>query len=300
MVVEACPAFAPNTFQNWEREIKLWISGKPGETVTQLLSKPIRVLPLAVKTEALIYMGQSERIPADRPIAAIMDPMGGWYARTDSERARAWLSAFADFKREAQGNCKDFWARFARCVAKLEALGMPMGEKVVCARSIRALRLPDGQLPIALSEMETRPDRFSVSALREITIRMYATHKTGGDPTEVYDVDTPVNHDARNTFHAKENDWGGNDWACPDEDWYYGMEGEAEELALEDGTIMSMKRKKPTKPQNAPGVREASRRGAVGDFSHIPNLEGNGAGKSVRLRCGDPPHRWRECPHPFR
>ena len=149
-----------------ENGTKLWIAGQPGATVTQLLAQLIRVLSMAVKTDALIYMEKPERNPADRSIASIMDMMGGRYGRADSERARAWLSAFTEFKREAQENYKDLWDRFARCVAMLEALGMATREKVVFGLSIHAIRLPEGKLPIALSALETRPGPLSVAALR--------------------------------------------------------------------------------------------------------------------------------------
>ena len=109
-----------------------------------------------------------------------MDILDSLFGRADSERACSWLAAFAEFKRGTQENYKDFWARFTRRVPKLESLGMPMSDKVVFSRAIHALRLPDGQMPIVLSALETRPGRFSVDGLREIAIRMYETHKPGG------------------------------------------------------------------------------------------------------------------------
>ena len=297
MVVDSCPSFTPNTFQNRKREIKLWIAGQPGATATQLLAKLIHVLPLSVKTESLIYMEQTELCPETRSIAAIMDMLDSRFGRTDSERACAWLTSFTEFKRETQENYKDFWSRFARCVSKLEALGMPTNDKVVFNRAIHALRLPDGQLPIVISALETRPDRFSVGALREITIRMYETHKSGGDSTEVYPVTSNPGNESLNTYHASETGWEENDWA---DEWESPLEEDVSEIMLEDGPIMLMKPKKPTKPRNTPGIHEASRRGAVRNFSNIPNRKGKGKAKSVRLRCGDPSHHWRDCPHPFR
>ena len=300
MVVDACPAFTPSTFQNWKREIKLWIAGQPGASTTQLLAKLIRVLPLAIKTEALLYMDQTEQCPEGRSIAVVINMLDSRFGRTDSERACSWLAAFTEFKRETQENYKDFWARFSRCTAKLDALGMPMIDKVIFNRAIHALRLPEGQLPIVLSVLETRPDRFSVAALREVTIRMYETHKPGGDPAEVFTADAQGGCDSQWTYHSAEmaseaNDWNGQwnecDWQCDDE---------TSEVLLEDGPIMLMKPKKPYKPRNTPGIHEASRRGAVKTFSYIPNRKGEGAGKSVCLRCGDPSHHWKDCPHPFR
>ena len=75
-----------------------------------------------------------------------------------------------------------------------------------------------------------------------------------------------------------------------DEDRASNYDSETAGVMLEDGSIMLMKPKKPTKPRNNPGVREASRRGGVENFSHIPNRKGKGAGESVCLRCGDPSH----------
>ena len=108
MVLDSCPTFTPTTFQNWKREAKLWIAGQPGASVTQLLAKLIRVLPLAVKTESLLYMGQTDKNPQIRTINHIMDLVDARYGRTDSERACSRLAAFTEFKRETQGNYKDF------------------------------------------------------------------------------------------------------------------------------------------------------------------------------------------------
>ena len=245
-------------------------------------------------------MGRTEQTPAIRTIAAIMDLLDARYAKTDSERARAWLTSFTEFKRETGENYKDFWARFTRFVAKLEALGMPMGDKVVSKRVIRALRLPDGQLPIVLSSLETRPDRFSAKALQEITIRMYETHKSGGDSSDVYNATTPANTESQEVYRAGDNDWFADDWYDDHVDWENEQDDEVTEVTLEDGSIMLMKPKKPTKPRDAPGIREASRMGAVKTFSHIPNRKGKGGRKSVCLRCGDPSHHRTQRTHPFR
>ena len=143
MMIDSCPGFTPNTFQNWKREVKLWIAGMPGATVTQILAKLIHALPLSVKTDALLYMEPTEKNPETRSVDHIMRLMDQRYGRTDSERACSWLTAFAEFKRETNENYKDFWARFNRCTAKLAALDMPMTQQVIFNRSIQALRLPE-------------------------------------------------------------------------------------------------------------------------------------------------------------
>ena len=183
-------------------------------------------------------------------------------------------------------------------MAKLGALGMPLNDKIVFNRAIHALRLPEGQLPIALSALGTRPDRFSVTRLREITIRMYETHKMGGDSAELYTAASQPPDDAQQTFHAVWGYGGESDWYWEEEEPDLIHDPEATEITLEGGSIMLMKPKKPNKPRNTPGSNESERRGAVKTFSHIPNRKGKG--KSVCLRCGDPSHHWRDCPHPFR
>ena len=78
---------------------------------------------------------------------------------------------------------------------------MPKNGKVEFDRAIRVVRLPGGQIPIAMSALETRPGRFSVSALREITIRMYEARKHGGDSTEVFASNRAPIHDTQNEYN---------------------------------------------------------------------------------------------------
>ena len=293
MMIDSCPAFTPNTFQNWKREVKLWIAGMPGATVTQILAKLIHALPLSTKTDALLYMESTEKNPESRTVDHIMRLMDTRYGRTDSERACSWLTAFTEFKRESQENYKDFWARFNRCTAKLAALDMPMTQQVIFNRAIQALRLPDGQLPIVLSALEARPDRFSVESLREMTIRMYETHRPKTDTTEVFMTNTEsqqINPEGEHVNNHESEEIGDND------SWDDSMS-----VTLESGAVFLMKPKKPLKPRNAPGMNEAARRGAVNAFRDIPNqrIQTKG-GKGGCLRCGDPSHHWKQCPHPFR
>ena len=286
MMIDPCPPFTPNMYQNWKREVKLWVAGQPGATVTQILAKLIHVLPLATKTEALTYMESTERCPEGRTVNQIMELMDARYARTDSERACSWLNAFTEFKRESNENYKDFWARFNRCTAKLAALGMAMTDQVIFNRAIQALRVPEGQLPIILSALETRPDRFSIDSLKDITIRMYETHRPKIDSTEVF-----VTDHGQDTVQSSYIDSNVADELESDDGW-----NESMAVTMDDGSVFLMKPKKPTKARNAPGIHESARRGAVNTFRSIPNQKGKG----VCIRCGDPSHHWRECPHPFR
>ena len=111
--------------------------------------------PLAVKTESLLYLDQAEACPQSRTVATAIRMLGERFGETDAGRSSAWLAEFAECKRESRENYKDFWAIFARVAAKLEALGMSLGEEVIFNRSAQALRLPEGQLPIVFSSIET-------------------------------------------------------------------------------------------------------------------------------------------------
>ena len=96
------PLSRRNTIQNWKREAKLRVAGQPGATVAQLMAKLIHVHPLAVKTEAIAYKELADQAPDSRAIVKIVDMVDSRFGATDSERARAWMTAFADFKRETQ------------------------------------------------------------------------------------------------------------------------------------------------------------------------------------------------------
>ena len=55
-LIDPCPPFAPSTYQNWKRELRLWIAGFPTATQSQFLSEFISVLPQAAKITGMSYM----------------------------------------------------------------------------------------------------------------------------------------------------------------------------------------------------------------------------------------------------
>ena len=89
MVIDSCPSFTPGNSQGWKREIELRATGQPGASLTHLLAKLIRVLPLAIQTEALLYMERTGQTPDTRSVAVAMDMVDSRYGMTDSERARS-------------------------------------------------------------------------------------------------------------------------------------------------------------------------------------------------------------------
>ena len=187
-MIENCPPFAPQGYQQWRREMRLWKSAQAGATTTQLMAKIITVLPLSIKMDALSYMEETEACPESRDLQKLFDLLDERYGRTDTEKAWMWLSQFNDFKRNvsAHENFKEFWARYQRTITKLKSLGMDMSEDMTFHKAIQALKLPDGQLPIVLAALKTSGEATSLKALRELTIKMYETHKSSGDATEVY------------------------------------------------------------------------------------------------------------------
>ena len=276
---ESCPAFTPAMYSNWRREIKLWLSTQHGMPTTHILARIIAVLPLQSRIEAMNYMDSTETKIHTRSLDPIWAILDNRYGKTDAERSCAWLTAFTDFRRESQENYKDFWTRFTRCTTKLQALGMPLSDTVIFNKALTALRIPDGQLPVILSAMETRTNPKSTEALRQMTIRMYETHKKS-DSSDVYQAQ---NHEGTVNNVAEEE------------------ESEAEfEWTDEFGEIFLMKPKRKGKPKNAPGNHETAKRGAIDAFRSKPNSKGAPSLTTGGcIRCGDPNHHWKDCPHPF-
>ena len=66
-------------------------------------------------------------------------------------------------------------------------------EEAVFHRALQAIRLPDGQLRIAMATLETSQLPHSVQSLQTLTIKMFETHKTTVDSSEVY----PTTHDSK-------------------------------------------------------------------------------------------------------
>ena len=116
-------------------------------------------------------MENTESAPHTRSVDKVMDILNHRFGRTDTERARPWLTSFTEFKRGGSENFKDFWTRFDRCVTRLQAHGLAMSESVVFHRSIHALRVPEGQLPILLATLETFPNPTSVDSLKSLAIK---------------------------------------------------------------------------------------------------------------------------------
>ena len=174
-MIDACPVFTPNTYQNWRREAKLRKMAQVGGNQTQLISKIVTALPLNSRMGALSYLESAASNPESLSAAAVMQISNDRYGKTDSERAWAWLSSFAEFKRENAENYKDRWARFARCAESSNARGMDLAESIIPHRPIQAMGLPGGKLPILLAALETSPNPTSITTLMELSIKMYET-----------------------------------------------------------------------------------------------------------------------------
>ena len=293
-MIDNCPAFTPQSYQQWRREIKLWLGAQAGASITQLLSKIIMVLPLAVKMDAMTYMEETENHPHSREMQKVFDILDIRYGKTDTEKSWMWLNQFTEFKRNVNAgeSYRDFWSRYNRTVTKLRSLGINMNEEMIFHKAIQALRFPEGQLPIVLSALKTTGESKSIQALKEITINMYETHRPITDSSDVYHA-SPIEGMADESIVEP-----------ADEEWEY---------TDEYGQIFLMKPKKKSKGKNAPGAAEAARRGAVANFRGLPNRsvhynkgENQGKGKTTQpnqgpcLRCGDPNHHYRDCPHPWR
>ena len=291
-MIDACPAFMPQSYQQWRREVKLWVAAQAGATIAQLLAKMISCLPMSVRMGAMTYMEETESHPRKREMKPILDLSDTRFGKTDTGKSWMWLSQFTEFKRNSSGNFKDFWSRYSRTITKLQSLGMTVNEEMVFRKVIQALRLPDGQLPIVLSAFRTMNASTSAQSLKELKIKMYETHRPITAHTDVYQAQIDLT--------------GGDDSVSASDT---GMTGESEEIEIadSDGQVFLMKPKEKSKPKNSPGAAESARHGAIRTFQGAPAYKGigKGAGKSFSktgpcLRR-DGPNRWhRDCPLPFK
>ena len=175
---------------------------------------------------------------------------------------------------------------FNRTITKPKSLGLEMSEDMIFHKAVQALRFPEGQLPIVLSALQTSGESTSVKALKDLTIKMYETHKTITDHTDVYAVNPGSVEEEEEASEETESEV----------EWEY---------ADESGQTYLMRPKKKSKGENAPGLAEAARRGDVANFRNYPNSKSPHkgfakGGKGPCLRCGGP-NRWhRDCPLPWR
>ena len=70
------------------------------------------------------YMEAADGSPHLRTAEALAHQLDERFAKTETERAWAWLKEFTQINRKPGENLKDFWARLLRVTARLEALPM--------------------------------------------------------------------------------------------------------------------------------------------------------------------------------
>ena len=183
-----CPEFDPQAYPQWRREVKFWLGAQAGDSVTQLLSKLIATLPMAVKMEAMTYMAETENAPQSRDMQRVSDLLDTRYGKRTRRNHGFGCRSLRNSKETSMvaNHINIFGPKYNRAVAKLRALGIKMNGAMIPHRAIRALRFTEGQLPIALSAFRTSGGSTSVQALQEIPIEIYETHKQITDHTDVY------------------------------------------------------------------------------------------------------------------
>ena len=126
-----------------------------------------------------------------------------------------------------------------------------------------------------LATLETFPSPTSVTALRELSVKMYGTHRSKNDASEVF-----LGQNAENSDGNSESE-------------------EEETIKVTNGEekVFLMGVKKATKSRNNPGQAETSKRGAIANFQWVPS----GIQRPrVCIRCGDPSLFVKDCPRPYR
>ena len=245
------------------------------------------------------YMEATDTAPQTRPVQALMAMLDERYAKTDTERPWDWLKEFATFAKKHAENLNDFRARLLRVAARLETMGVEMNEDMMPPQSLKALKLSEGKLPIALSAMETKPNSQSVGSLKDVTIKMSETRRRNPDTSEVYQAqgvpDTATMPDSDRCDTDGQEDWE-EDWDEADE---YEWQGEVA------GAILLIKPKRHTKARNTPGAAVAAQKGSINRFRHMRNgtpAKGTEKGLKGRIfcrRCGSPDRFWKDCPRPY-
>ena len=269
--IDSCPVFTPSTYQHWEREVRLWMAGFPSATQSQFLPKIIAVLLQPAKIAGMSYMEPTDANPSSRNVPALITLLDARYAKTDSERARSWLKEFTQFTRKPAENLKDFWPRFQRVNTRLETLPMKMSEEMIFSHALQALKLSETQLPIVISALETKQNSHSVETLKDITSKMFETHRHNLDSSEVYMGQATVPNNEESSLppideEADDFDDDADYQQCYDE---------------ETGETYWIKPKRAAKARNAPGSAVSAQKGAVEQFSHVPNSTPNkGFGKA--------------------
>ena len=135
------------------------------------------------------YTNDTEGAIHARTIEAIWTILDIRLGCADAERSCSRPNDCADIKRETQANYKDFWTRFARCVDRIQALGIHMGDSAVFNKASGALRIPEGKLPVGHSALETRQGPERTTAIREMATRAYESRRRT-DASEVYQTQT--------------------------------------------------------------------------------------------------------------
>lgn len=184
-VLDACPQLTPSTYQRWKRGLKLRMAGFPTATVSQPLSEIIDVAPQPPKITGLANMEPTEGPTETRSVQALIEQLDTRYGKTDSERSWEWLQ-FAGFTRKPSGDLKDFWALRLRFATRRQTLNMPMWAEMITPNAMQALKLTESQLPIVLSALETKQNSHIVDILKDLTIRMFETHRRCPESSAVY------------------------------------------------------------------------------------------------------------------
>ena len=125
-VVDSFPDFTPSTYQNCERDDRLWQDSYATATTSQLLARAIAALPQHPKLAGMAYRENTGTSPRVGTMQALVDMLGERCGRTDYERSYAWLAQFTESPKAPSENIKDFRARFTRATTPLETLRVEM------------------------------------------------------------------------------------------------------------------------------------------------------------------------------
>ena len=141
-MIDPCPVYTANLFQNWRREVKLRRSAQAGANPTELISQIVSAIPTNSRMGASSYFESTENQSRLRTSDDGVEMPNRRFGKTDAERAWSRLSSFTEFKRGGRENYKDSCSISARRVTRLDAHGLTLNGPIISHRVTQALRIP--------------------------------------------------------------------------------------------------------------------------------------------------------------
>ena len=158
---------------------------------------------------------------------------------------------------------------------------------MILTQSTQALKLSEGELPLVLSALETKPSSHIVDSMRDIAIEMFETHRHNPDASEVFQAQFQrENQSTIGTEDCSQNET---------EEWPDDTEGVIERYGEVAREAYLIKPKRPVKARGTHGSEVSAKKGAENHPRHFPNTA-QSKGTEKGKRNNDMMEMWRPWP----